>query len=124
MLRNTEVLLLTSLFKHGGSLSLYTIHRRFGFSPARILNAVESLSSKSLINSDGLRISLSSNGFSLLTDQKGRFRYSDTPTWKIPPEEYQQERLSIDDPYIPVISKLDPTYFESILNTYWQVGSG
>lgn len=112
MTYSVERLILTELSKSGGNLALYSLHRRYTLTPGTIFKSVQSLSRKSLISVDDLFIKLTKSGIQYLFTNRETIASSTELPWRTCPTEFQQSKISINEPYIPIRSKLDKTFFK------------
>lgn len=105
-LNHADRSILLELFRSGGELSVYTIHRKYHLSPGEISNSIRKFKKAYLITSRDLRIKLTKKGKEWLLNLGPGFIGSEEKPWRKCPKVFKGKQLEINEPYIPIVPKL------------------
>jgi hypothetical protein len=100
-------LIIRDLIVSSNGLHVYTIHRRYGISPALLDDSLDELLKNNLVELIEDKIKLTENGVERFKQAKGDFIRDSEKSWKTVPIEFTEPPLSINTPYVPRISLLD-----------------
>lgn len=106
-LTKTEKLLFTLLIRSKGEILAYTLHRKYGISPFDLTNMISVYKEKGILDLDDIYIRLSKKGWKWVIKHRSQFAWEAKKTWRECPEEFKNNKIEINKPYVPVISKLD-----------------
>lgn len=109
-LTRSDTLLLLELNLLGGRLFIYTLHRKYRLSPAEIARSIRKLQIMKVVKSDGSNIELTKNGKNWMTKHRFQLFSPEEKPWRNCPNEFMQQKIGVDKPYIPKISKLDKSF--------------
>ena len=109
-LNNYDRLLLNALIRSDNEIHGFTLYNRYRVPPDEISRSIKRLQNWHIIESDGLIVRLTKMGKEWV--QRVRFElYSPAEkTWRICPQDFKQEQLAVNKPYIPRVSLLDKTF--------------
>jgi len=106
-LKSIDRQILQALIQSEGKLHGFTLSRRYQLPPHEIGNAISKLQEKQIIESDGVTLSLTKMGREWIIKSRFELFSREVKLWRECPEDFKQERLEINKPYIPRIHKLD-----------------
>lgn len=97
-LTKLENKIIEELFRSSNGLFIFTLYRQLNLTPKDLFTAIENLKFNGLINEDGDRVTLTSDGSSFAV--KGRLR-DKISTNKHLAKEFQGQKIDINEFYIP-----------------------
>lgn len=104
----SELLVMSLLSRSTDGLHTFSLYRRLSITPHELARVVLSLSKLELITADGLTVRLTDKGADWTVANRRSLSRAVPGSWrqKIPAEAIQP-RLPVEQPYVPLLNKLD-----------------
>lgn len=100
-----EILLV--LFKEKQGIDIYTFHEKYLLSPGQIARVVRKYQIEGVLDFDGKNISLTQHGKNWLIRNRLKVLQGKRELpWKVIPEDFKQEKISLDHSNLPDLKKL------------------
>jgi predicted methyltransferase len=99
--------ILKTLMTASKDVNLFTLHRRYQTSPRELTKAVQSLNRKKFVKVDENNIKLTKQGRILAIKNRFDIVSQREKPWRECPKEFMKEKIGVNEPYIPLQSKLD-----------------
>lgn len=100
-----EIRILVSLFRASDGLTPYVFFQRYGLSPAQVFKITTKFKKKDFVSVDNNKFFITERGKEFIINNKFIYDNVEGKPWRIP-KEFLDNKLDINDPYIPNISKL------------------
>lgn len=114
-MQTVDKLILKSAFQAPGGFDLYDLHLKFRLSPAVIFQSCSDFEELNIIQREGMRVSLTSQGQLWVLTNRKRIFFTSKREWTRPSEWYFDEPLDPKKPYLPKLSLIDRDHFTNLL---------
>ena len=106
-LSTTEMQIIKVLAKSNGKLHHYTFYKRIQIHPGALVKALKKLESHKFINVEDSNVQLLDAANEWLFANRSELLSGGEHSWRKVPDEVVAPQISINSPYIPLISRLD-----------------